>query len=63
MENIPGRGQNMSKAERHESAGYFWRREIRLKRLEDRIKERRGGEEVEKLIWSKMKKLECHVKI
>lgn len=29
----------MSKAERHESAGYFWRTVIRLERLEDRIKE------------------------
>lgn len=37
-EDIPGTGQNMSKAERHESAGYFWRPVIRLERLEDRIK-------------------------
>lgn len=28
----------MSKAERHENAGYFWRTVIRLERLEDRRK-------------------------
>lgn len=43
VEDIPGRGQNMSKADRHESAGYFWRTVIRLERLEDRIKENGGG--------------------
>ena len=43
VEDIPGRGQNMSKAERHESAGYFWRTVIRLERLQDRIKENGGG--------------------
>lgn len=39
VEDIPGRAQNMSEAERHESPGYFWRTAIRLERLKDRIKE------------------------
>jgi hypothetical protein len=53
----------MSKAERHEGPGYFGRAVIRLEWLKDRIKKRGvAEEEVRKLIWSKMKKLECHVK-
>lgn len=48
----------MSKAERHERAGYFWRTAIRLERLEDRIKESEVvGEKVGKLTWGMMKKL------
>lgn len=63
LEDIPGRGWSMSKAERHERAGYFWRTVIRLERLEDRIKENGvEGERGGKLIWRKRKKLECHVK-
>lgn len=39
VEDIPGRAQNMNEAERHDCPGYFWRTEIRLERLKDRIKE------------------------
>ena len=39
VEDIPGRAQNMSKAERHESPGYFGSTAIRLERLKDRLSE------------------------
>lgn len=39
VQDIPGRAQNMSQAERHESPGYFWRTVIRLEGLKDRVKE------------------------
>lgn len=39
VEDIPGRAQNMSKAERHERPGYFGSPAIRLERLKDRLKE------------------------
>lgn len=44
VEDIPGRAQNMSKAERHDSPGYFGSTAIRLERLQDRLREglRRG---------------------
>lgn len=39
VEDIPGRAQNMSKAERHEGPSYFGSMAIRLERLKDRLKE------------------------
>lgn len=39
VEDIPGGARNMSKAERHESPGYFGNTAIRLERLKDRLKE------------------------
>lgn len=54
----------MSKAERHESAGYFWRTVIRLERLEDRIKESEVvGEKGGKLLGARRRNLNAMSKL